>query len=267
MNQRVTRKEMKRDELSTALGRGYDYAESHARTILLAAGVAAALVLLAGLFYMYRSNRAEKASTALAHAIEVYDAPIDPSAPKPDDPASPTFADEAARQAKAKTLFQALYDDYGSTVAGDVASVYLAQIAMAEGQADRARELWQGFLEKHDDHLLSGETRVNLVRLDRSQGKAEEVSQTLTAMLDEPEPPLPLDVVLSELAATQEELGKKQDAIQSYQRIIDEFPQSPYARDARQKIAALDPSRATGTDGMPGMPGMGGGGMPGMPGF
>lgn len=262
MNQRVTRKDMKRDELSTALGRGYDYAESHARTILIAVGAVLVLALLAGIFYMVRNYRAEQASTALAHAIQVYQAPIDPAAPKPDDPASPTFADAAARQAKAKTLFQKLYDDYGSTVAGDIASVYLAQIAMAEGQPDRARELWNEFLDGHGDHLLAGETRVNIFRLDRSQGKAKEVEQTLTAMLDESEPPLPMDVVLSELAATQEQLGKKQEAVQSYQRIVDEFPQSPYSRDAREKISALDPSRAAGSGGMGGMPGM-----PGMPGF
>ncbi|HEX5718503.1 MAG TPA: tetratricopeptide repeat protein [Thermoanaerobaculia bacterium] len=262
MNQRLTRQDMKRNELSTALGKGYDYAESHGRTILIAAGSLLALALLAGLFYMYRNSQAEKANTALARAIEIYQAPIDPAAPKPDDPLSPTFADEAARLARSKALFQELYDKYGSTVAGDIASVYLAQIAMAENQPERARELWNDFLDEHGDHLLAGETRVNLIRLDRNQGKGEEVAQTLTAMLDEAEPPLPMDVILNELAATQEQLGKKQEAVQSYQRIVDEFPQSPYAREASQKLSELDPSRATGAMGMGSMPGM-----PGMPGF
>lgn len=260
MNQRLTRQDMKRNELSTALGKGYEYAESHGRTILIAAASVLGLALLAGLFYMYRGSQAEKANTALAKAIEIYQAPIDPAAPKPDDPVSPTFADAAARQAKAKTLFQDLYDQHGSTVAGDVASVYLAQIAMAENQPDRARELWSAFLDEHGDHLLAGQTRVNLLRLDRSQGKGEEVAQTLTAMLDESEPPLPLDVILNELASTQEQLGKTQEAIQSWQRIVDEFPQSPYAREARERIAALDPARAMGQ-------GMGMGAVPGMPGF
>ena len=261
MNQRLTRQDMKRNELSTALGKGYDYAESHGRTILMAAGAVLALALLAGLFYMYRSSQAEKANTALAKAIEVYQAPIDPAAPKPDDPLSPTFADAAARQTKAKALFEELHDKYGSTVAGDVAAVYLAQIAMAENQPDRARELWNDFVDEHGEHLLASQARLNLIRLDRSQGKGQEVAGTLTAMLDEAEPPLPMDVILNELAATQEQLGKKQDAIQSYQRILDEFPQSPYAREAREKISALDPSRAGDSGGM-GMPGMSG-----MPGF
>ena len=263
MNQRLTRKEMKRDELSTALGRGYDYAESHVRNILLVLGAAVAVGLLVGLFFMYRSGRAEEAGKALTQALEVYQAPIDPAAPKPDDPEAPTFADVAARQAKAKALFQALHDDYGSTIAGDIAgdiaAIYLAQIAMAEGQPDRARELWNEFLEEHEGHLLAGQTRVNLLRLDRSQGKAQQVADQLAAMLDDPEPPLPQDIVLSELAVTQEQLGKKKEAIQSYERLATEFPQSPFARDAQQKIRELDPSRAGALGGgMPGIPGMGG---------
>jgi predicted negative regulator of RcsB-dependent stress response len=257
----LNRRDMKRDELATAMGRGVEYAESHARTLVTAIGVVLAVALLAALWFMYRSNRDEKANVALAQAIKVYQAPVDPAAPKPDDPQAPTFADEAARRTKAKGLFEKVYDDFGSTSAGDVAAVYLGQIALGEGQPDRARELWNGFVKEHGDHLLAGETRVNLFRLDRNTGKAEEVSKTLTAMLDQAEPPLPQDVILGELAATQEQLGKKQDAVQSYQRIIDEFPQSPYARDARQKIAELDPSRAGAGGGLPGgMP-------PGMPGF
>jgi TolA-binding protein len=251
---------MKRDELATAMGRGVEYAESHARTIITAIGALLAVALLVGLWFMYRNHRTENANVALAQAIKVYQAQIDPAAPKPEDPQNPTFADEDARRAKAKSLFEKVHADFGSSDAGDVAEVYLGQIAVAEGQPDRARELWNDFVKEHGDHLLAGETRVNLFRLDRSAGKAEEVAKTLTAMLDQSEPPLPLDVVLGELAATQEQLGKKQEAIQSYQRIVDEFPQSPYARDARQKLAELDPSRAAGA-GLPGsMP-------PGMTGF
>ncbi|MES1242165.1 MAG: tetratricopeptide repeat protein [Acidobacteriota bacterium] len=262
MSQHLTRKDMKRDELANAMERGVEYAESHARTLMTAIGALLAIALLAALWFMYSNNRAEKANVALAQAIKVYQAPVDPAAPKPDDPQNPTFADEAARRTKAKGLFEKLHDDFGSTAAGDIAAVYLGQIALAEGQADRARELWNGFVDEHGDHLLAGETRVNLFRLDRNSGKAEDVATKLSAMLDQSEPPLPQDVILGELAATQEQLGKKQDAVQTYQRIVDEFPQSPYAREANQKIAELDPSRAgAGGAGFPG------GLPPGMTGF
>ncbi len=257
MSQQLTRKDIKRDELANAMEKGVEYAESHARTLLIAVGTLVAVAVIAALWFTYRGHRSENANEALAQAIKVYQAPIDPTAARPDDPDSPTFADEAARMAKAKTLFQTVFDDYGSTSAGSVGAVYLGQIAMAENQPDRARELWKGFVDKHGDHLLAGEVRVNLFRLDRSSGKAEEVAKDLTAMLDQAEPPLPQDVVLGELAETQVELGKTQEAVQSYQRIVDEFPQSPYAQDARQKITELDPSRAA-APGLSGMPGMSG---------
>ncbi len=264
MNQRPTRRDMKRDDLSDAMERGVEYAGSHVKPILLAIGGILALVALFGAFSMYRGHRAEQANAALSKAIEIYQAPIDPTAAKPDDPEAPTFADTAARQARAKTLFQELRDDYGSTDAGSVASVYLAQIALSENQPDQARELWNDFIGSHGDHLLAGQARVNLLQLDRSQGKGEEVAQTLTAMLEQAEPPLPQDIILHELAITQAQLGKTTDAVQSYQRILDEFPQSPFAGDARQKISALDPSQATGglppgmsmPPGMSGMPGL-----------
>lgn len=262
MNQRPTRRDMKRDELSDAMERGVEYAGAHAKTIVFAIGALLAVLALFGIVSMYRASRAEKANEALAKAIEIYQAPIDPTAAKPDDPENPTFPDTTARQARAKTLFQELRDGYGSTDAGSVAGVYLAQIALAENQPDQARTLWNGFIEEHGDHLLAGQARVNLLQLDRSQGKGKEVAETLTAMLDDAEPALPQDIILHELAITHEQLGNTADAVDSYQRIIDEFPQSPFAGDARQKISALDPSRATG--GLP--PGMSMPGM-GMPGF
>lgn len=258
MSQQLTRKDIKRDELANAMEKGVEYAESHARTLFIAIGAIVAVGVIVALWFMYRGSRTEKANVALAQAIKVYQAPIDPTAAKPDDPDSPTFADEAARMAKAKTLFQAVDDDYGSTSAGSVGSVYLGQIAVSENQPDKARELWKEFVDRHGDHLLAGEVRVNLFRLDRASGKGEEVAKDLTAMLDQSEPPLPQDVILGELAETQAQLGKTQDAVQSYQRIVDEFPQSPYAQDARQKIAELDPSRAAAPPGLSGMPGMNG---------
>lgn len=264
MSQHLTRKEIKRDELASVMERGVEYAEAHARTLFMAAGAIVVVAVLTTLFFLYRGHRVEQANEALAQAMKVYQAPVDPAAPKPDDPESPTFADSAARLARAKALFEKVRDDFGSTDAGNVASVFLGQIALSEGKPDRARELWNEFLDDHEGHLLAGEVRVNLLRLDRDQGKAKEVADKLTAMLDQTEPPLPLDVVLNELGAAQEKLGNKPDAAQSYQRIVDEFPQSPFAQEARQKVAELDPARAGGMGGM-GMGGMGGmGGVPGL---
>lgn len=262
MTQHLTRREMKRDDFASAVGKGMDYAESHARTLLVGLGVVALLAVLLLVGRVFLNNRAEKANEALSHAMKVYQAPVDAAAAKPDDPKSPTFADAASRRARAKQLFEGVRKDYGSSDAADMAGLYLAQIAAEEGQLDQARQLWTDFVDDNPKNLLAGEARVNLIHLDRQQGKNEDLSQRLKSMLEEDEPALPKDVVLWELATTQEALGKKQDALQSYRRITEEYPESAYRSEAQQKVTSLDPSRGGALGG--GMPGLsGGGGFPG----
>jgi predicted negative regulator of RcsB-dependent stress response len=256
---RLTRKEIKRDEFRDAVGRSVEYAESHVRTILYAVGGVVLLAAVAAAVYLYSGSRRQGANEALAEAMKVYKASIVATGAKPNDPEAPSFPTEAARRARAKELLEEVRDDYGMTAAADVAGLYLAQIAADEGRLDEARELWSDFVDEHGDSMLGSEARLNLIDLDRKQGKGEQVVKDLQAMLEKSDAPLPQDVILNELGKTFEHLRRTQEAVQSYQRIVDEFPQSPYRQEAQQRIAVLDPSKApaggTLPVGIPGFPG------------
>lgn len=245
MSHRLTRKEIKRDEFREAIGRTVDYASSHRRLIAQVAAAIIILAILAGGVLLYLQHRGSQAAEALNQALKVYHATIDADSPRPDDPREPTFADEAARRARAKELFEAVSDGFGSSDAGGVARVYLAQIAAEEGDLARARELWQGFLDRWDDAMLSAEVQLNLLKLDLAEGKTEEVAGELEGMLASAEKPMPEDVILFELAAVREQLGRTDEALSAYQRIVDEFPGSPYSREAQQKAQALAAEPAT----------------------
>jgi len=260
MNQRLTRKEIKRDEFADVVGRSVEYAGGHVRTIAYALGGLLLLVLLVVGITYWRNRQNAAASQALAAAVKVYQAPVTATGAKPDDPGQPSFATEEARRAKAKGLLAKVRDDYGSTNAADVAGLYLAQIHADEGKLDEARKLWSDFVDGHKGSMLAAEARLNLLALDRKQGKGEEVVKELRSMLEKGDAPLPQDVILHELGLTLEQLHRPQEAIQSYQRILDEFPQSPFRSDAQQKVSALDPTRA------PAAPPLGAQGMSGFPG-
>lgn len=244
MSQRLTRKEIKRDDFATAVGRSVEYAETHSRGLLYAiAGAVGLAILLAGV-YAFLGRRTASANADLAQAMKIYHAPVMATGATPENQESPSFPTEEARRARAKALFEQVSDSYPFADAADVADLYLAQIAAAEGQLDRARELWSDFLDEHEGHVLAGEARLNLIRLDRQQGKGQEVITSLRPMLDEAEPGLPQDVVLFELGKTYEQLERRPEAIASYRRIGDEFPQSAYRQEAQQRISELDPSGA-----------------------
>jgi tetratricopeptide (TPR) repeat protein len=244
MNQRLTRKEIKRDEFATAVGRSVEYAETHSRGLFYAIGAVLALALVAGGVYLFLGRRAAAADADLGYAMKIYAAPVVPAGAKPDDRREPSFPTEEARRARAKALFEEVRSRYRLAPAADVAGAYLGQIAAAEGKLDRARELWSDCLDDHEDDLLGGECRLNLIRLDRQQGKGEEVVGRLRPMLDDPDAPLPQDAVLFELGKTYEELNRRSEAVASYHRVADEFPQSAYQQEAQARLRELDPMRA-----------------------
>ncbi len=260
MSQRLTRKEMKHDEFASAVGKSVEYAESHTKGLLTIIGAVLLAVALGIVVYYYLGHRAAVANEALRQAMKVYDAPVEATGAKPDDPLTPSFPTVEARRTKAKQLFERLRSDHRFTGAADLAGVYLAEFAVAEGRPEEARQLWTDFTKKHRDHLLAGQARLNLIALDRNQGKAQQVERELRAMLDQSEAPLPQDAVLYELGVTLEQLKRTPDAVQSYQRIVDEFPRSPYRSLAQQRVGQLDPTRSGGASGLFGGAG---GGFPG----
>jgi tetratricopeptide (TPR) repeat protein len=249
MSQRLTRKEIRKDDFASAVGRSVEYAESHVRTFVYALVAIVVVGAIAAGVYTLLGRRSENANDALAKAMKIYGAPINATGAKPNDAKDPSFADEASRRARAKTLLEKVRSDYSHTDAADVAGLYLAQIAIAEGKPAEARKLWSDFVDKHSDNILAGEARINLIHLDRATGpkvKVEELAQRLKAMTEESEPPLPQDVLLNELGATYDQLGRKDEAIQSYRRIVEEFPQSAYRSSAQQRLSALEPNRPVG---------------------
>jgi tetratricopeptide (TPR) repeat protein len=244
MSQHLTRKEIKRNEFAEAVEKTVHYAESHRGPLVQ--GIVAVLVVLVlvGLFFAYRSHRAAKAAEDLSLAILVYDAPLDATAPKPDDPHQPSFRDEASRRAKARERFEDVRSRYGSTRAGAVATSYLGRIAAEQGDQAQARKLWQEVAGGSADPMLASEVHLSLLKLDLAEGKKDEVAKSLEAMLEKGEKPMPEDMILYELASVREQLGRTDEALSAYQRILDEFPRSPYGSEAQQRVSILSAGKS-----------------------
>lgn len=235
MSQRLSRKEIKRDGFMESMGEAIDYVRGNSRT-LIGLGLAVLAVLIVVALYMsYADRRNAAADQALAVAIKVQKAAIDPVAADPADPKAPSFASEAARSARAKELFQDVVTSYGRSDAGGIARVYLGQIAADEGDLEAARGYWQEFLNRGSNDALAVEVQVNLMALDRASGRGDELVTELRAQLSGADSGLPADLLLYQLALTLDELDRGGEAVETYQRIVDEYPQSAYAPAARAR--------------------------------
>lgn len=236
MSQRLSRKEIKQDiredEVQSFLITAIEKFQERPKVYI--GGLVAFIVIGLGASGLaaYLDFRADKASEELSEAIRLYSAEVDATSPNPDaDP--PVFPSEEARRAKAEEVFSEI--DAGD--AGEVAKLYEARIALDNGDTDKAREIWNDFLAKNPDHVLAVSVRLNLFELQRKAGEAEQVAETLQGQLEAVEKDLPADVLIYELAQTREALGQSDAARELYQRLVDEYPQSPYTADARKRVA------------------------------
>lgn len=238
MSDRLSRKDIKRqDTFQVTMGRGLEMVQAYRRQLVLLAGLLVLIVVAAIGWFIYVETVEDDAQALLAEAIEVRSAPVDEGGAEAGTAdGGLSFASAEARRERSRALFGQVVEEYGASDAADVARVYLAEIAATEGDTEGARELWGDFLDEHPDHMLGAQVRLNLYALQRSEGRGEEVVAELEQMVDDDDPALPRDVALFELAVTLEALGREDEATARYQRLVDEFGQSPYAMEARQKV-------------------------------
>lgn len=238
MSQRLSRKEIKRDEFMESMADAFEWVRENTKTLLGIAGAALIALILVVIYLGYAERREQKADNALARALRVYQAEIDPVAANPDDESAPTFANADARSRRAQELFSEVVDDFGRSAAGGVATVYLGQIAAQDGDLESARTYWQSFLARDGDHALAIEVQVNLMALDRAQGRGDELVTELRAQLSGPNTGPPPDLLWYQLGVTLEALDRQTEANEAFQRLVDEYPQSAYAPAARERTGA-----------------------------
>ncbi len=234
----LTRKDMKRDEVREWMGVAFEWLALHGRAILIGVGAVAAAALLVLLAMFWLNRRGGKSQEALAAALRVYSAPVVAEGATPEDAENPSFADAAARQARAAELFAEVRSKFGGASAGRIASVYLGEIAAAEGDRDRARKLWQDFVDREKNHALAAVVRVDLLELRREAGETEAVAAELRRQVESGDGGLPPDTALFELGKTLEMQGDASAAREAFQQLIDEHPSSPHAAEARRRVPA-----------------------------
>lgn len=221
MSDRLSRKEIKRDEVLEGLARGVEVLQENARTII--AAVAAVVLVAVGwaIWEGIDSGREERANQRLAEALEAIREGGD---------------DTAAARAELEAVLEAA----GGTRAGSVAHATLGTLAARDGDVDAARRHWSAFLERHREHALAAQVERNLIALDRDAGDRQALIERLRASLAAGDSALSADVLLWELATTLEAEGRTTEALDAYGRLGEEHPNSPLAAQARERSAALE---------------------------
>jgi TolA-binding protein len=238
MTTQQRREDLKRNELGEALEAGVHFAEDHLKTLLWVAGAVVGVAVLVWAGLAWRGSRDARGNAALSGALRVASAPVVVSGARSTDDSAPSFPTAAARDARAQELFEKVVARHGSTAAGATARLWLAEAAYAAGDPATARRHWEAYVSAAPNGALSVAAQRSLWALDRAEGKAEAALRSIESDLERGGRRLPADLLLWELATTQEALGHVAEAVAAYRRIGDEHPGSPFADEARRLAAA-----------------------------
>jgi predicted negative regulator of RcsB-dependent stress response len=229
MGRRITRKQLKRDDEFVSAGEAiFRWIAGNARP--LAAGIAAVAVL-ALLWWVvagWMSARTDDASLLLHHAMETFEGEAGPGSPVP-----------AGDVEAAETEFRQVIDSYGRTDQADMARLYLARIALSRGQTAEARAALVELIEKRDDDVIGHLANFDLINLRIESGQGEEVAAELEAMVTGRTSGLPRDAALFQLGELLVREGQRERAKSYFETLVQEFPESPFLSDARQRLAEL----------------------------
>ena len=237
MSQRLSRKEIKqKDSFMEQVGETIEFVASHLRTLIWIGVALIGAIILIAIFMNFQRSRAVRADQALSEAMRTRQAPVVAEGEGP----VASVADESTRRQRAKEAFDAVVRDYSGTSSAAIATAYLGEIAAESGDSETARASWEEFLRGQPEHFLAGEIEMNLMALDRAEGKGDELVTRLRARLSSGDASLPPDLVLYQLAVTLDSLGRTDEAADTYLRIVEEYPNSAFSAEARLRSGSSD---------------------------
>jgi TolA-binding protein len=236
---RTERRHLKENELRSFAQRAAETVEGRRRETTILVALAVVVGVLAIGYFAWRENVQRKAHALLADAMTVADARVGPP-PAPGTPAAGIyFPTERERAQAALGKFKAAADAYPSTDAGIFARYQEASTQLRLANPTQAAAAYQQVIAKAGDGFYGQVARLGLAEAQTRAGQYDQAIAAFKDLSQRKDAPLPVDGILMQLGKTYLEAGKRADAQQTFNRIVDEYPESPFSADAKRELDTL----------------------------
>ena len=233
---RAQRHHLKENELQTFARDLTERFDERRRETLWALIAVAVIAVLAFGFFAWRERTQTQAAILPASAVAVKDARIGPPGTAEQ---GLRFNNERERAQAALTKFKAAADAHPSTDAGLYARYQEAATYMALGNPAQAAAAYQQVIDKAGSALYGQTARLGLAEAQSAQGQYDQAINTFKELAQRKDGALPVDGILMQLGRTYLVAGKRSDAQQAFNRLVEEFPESPYIGEARRELDGL----------------------------
>ena len=234
------RHHLKQNEFAVTAGRVAESVMANRDRWLMMAGAVVVVAAAIGGYLFMSSRAADRASAALGAALAIEQSAI---APAPTVPGAKqqvgTFPTETARTEAAVAAYKKVIDEYSGDETGRAARYRLASVYLSTGRAAEAEKLFGEAADGAGSSVYGPMAQMGRAQALATLGKYDDALRILTDLSGQRDSVLPIDGVLMELARVSERAGKTQEAKAAYKRVVDEFPQSGYSTEARERLAAI----------------------------
>ena len=239
---RAERQHLRENEIEQFARQARDLVEARKRetTYLVAAIIVVGAAALG--YFAWHEHVQARAHDLLAQAVAVQDARVGPP-PAPGQPSTGIyFPTEHEREQAALTKFKTAADAYPSTDAGLYARYQQASTELAMGNAGQAATSYQQVIDQAGSSIYGQMGKLGLAEAQARAGKYDQAIDAFKELAQHKDGPLPVDGILMQLGRTYLDAGKRADAQQTFNRLVEEYPESPFSPDAKRELDTLKKS-------------------------
>jgi hypothetical protein len=233
------KEQIKQDELASGLEQAASWLVAHRDEVRIGAGVVVVLLAAAGAFAYFQGQRAREADRAFRDALTTFEAPVAAEiAPGAERPSGQIFATSEDKYKTAAAAFEGVERRFGSSVTGLRAKYYAALSRIELGQHSEAEKALKE-IQARGAGLEPDLARLALASLYRRSGQVDKAVEAYRALATNPSASVPRDFALLGAAQSLEDAKRWAEARAAYRQLVEEFPASVYAAEARSRAEYL----------------------------
>lgn len=234
------RHKLKQNEFAIRVAQATEVLATHRDKVILGLVGIVVVIALVSAYSWWSGRTAAKAEALLAVGMQAQDAPIVPAPTVPGATQQVgTFPTELARSEATLAAFQRVVDEYPGTQAGVAARYHHAAALASLGRYAEAAQGFEAAASAAGGSLYSATARMGQGEALIAAGEFDRGLQILEGLAADRDGLLPIDGVLMRLARGYQKAGKGADARTAFKRVVDEFPDSLFAPQARTELAKL----------------------------
>jgi len=233
------KEQIKQDDFASGIETAAAWAGAHREELRIGLGVALVLAAAIGAVAYFRAQRAQEADRAFRDALTTFAAPVTSElTPGAERPSGTVFASADEKYKTAAAAFDGVERRFGSSLMGLRARYYgaLARIELHQyGEAEKALKE----IVARGSGLEPDLARLALADAYRKSGQLDKAVDAYVGVASNAAATVPRDFALLNAAETLEGAKRWGEARAAYRQLVEEFPGSVYATQARTRAEYL----------------------------